>query len=742
MQQNNSLPTTRRSRTRSSVRARVAAQTQPGSLRRALGVGVLVVGAAASVQAANDAWSTTPANGNFTGINWTVGTTTPAAPTGTIAAGDSLYFGTSSITTLNNDEAAGFSIAGLFFNAGASAYTIGGNSFALSGGITNSSTALQTINTGFTVAATNTFTTSAGGGNLALGGAISGTGGLTFTGTGTTSLTAAGTLTGGTALININGGRSVVNFASTGTLSAAGGTSVTGAAATDNIALNVSAGTLTLADTQLANNGSYGSLTISGGTLNSNNFRSGGTTGTGGSGYILQTGGTVNNAALVTMNRNGTGTNVMNLTGGTFNGGNNGINLGFVSGGTGVLTVSGTGQFLQSTAGNSTINLGQNGSTGIVNLNAGGLVRTGGLGQGYNGTGVINFNGGTLQALQAGGTFTIPGASRANIYAGGGTIDTNTFNITVAQPLLTTTGTTGVTTIPVTNGGSGYIGAPVVTFTGGGGGIGATAVANLTNGVVTSVTITSAGTGYTTAPTITLVGGGATTAAMLGTVGTGTITANDGGLTKTGAGVLTLTGASTYNGGTFVNNGTLLANFAGASVTSSSTGTGPVAVGNAAGTLTGTLGGVGTISGNITVNPGSTITGGAVGAVGTLNAFANLTLAGTAAARATFAVDIAGAAADQLAISGVLTLSNAAITITGTPTAASYMLATYASVTGTFAAVTAPAGYAVQFNPNGTELDLVAVPEPSVWMSALALGGLLGLARRRQVASWLAQTRG
>ena len=162
-------------------------------------------------------------------------------------------------------------------------------------------------------------------------------------------------------------------------------------------------------------------------------------------------------------------------------------------------------------------------------------------------------------------------------------------------------------------------------------------------------------------------------------------------------------------------------------------------VGITAGTTTGILGGTGSILGAVTINPGSTITGGASGAVGTLTLGASLTLAGTAASPATYAVDINGATADRLTIAGVLSLTNAAITFTGTPTAASYILATYASENGTFTG-TAPTGYTFQFNPNGIELDLVAVPEPGTW-AVLLSAGLLGLARRRRVRAWLGQAR-
>lgn len=69
-----------------------------------------------------------------------------------------------------------------------------------------------------------------------------------------------------------------------------------------------------------------------------------------------------------------------------------------------------------------------------------------------------------------------------------------------------------VTSVNVTNGGSGYTSPPTVSFTGGGGS-GVAGVAILNGGVVIGVLITNNGSGYTSAPSVSFTGGSGTGAA-------------------------------------------------------------------------------------------------------------------------------------------------------------------------------------------------------------------------------------
>lgn len=231
-------------------------------------------------------------------------------------------------------------------------------------------------------------------------------------------------------------------------------------------------------------------------------------------------------------------------TGGTFTD-NSGNRLIVGEEGAGVLNVR--GGIVTKTGTNTTnaITIGNVATgNGIVNLLAGGVLTTPSIGTATaaaNST--LNFNGGTLKASINNATF-VQGLTNAYVYAGGGTIDTQSNSVTIAQPLLAASGK-GLTGVAITNGGSGYQAAPVVVITNGGGS-GATAIATLDgSGQVNGIVITNPGVNYTSAPTVTLFGGAPSTAATLDTP---TIADNSSGtITKTGNGTLTLSGPQGYS---------------------------------------------------------------------------------------------------------------------------------------------------------------------------------------------------
>jgi hypothetical protein len=172
--------------------------------------------------------------------------------------------------------------------------------------------------------------------------------------------------------------------------------------------------------------------------------------------------------------------------------------------------------------------------------------------------GLVNFNGGTLQAVAT--TLDFIRVNTATVYNGGVTIDNNGNGIVINQPLLAPTGN-GIHGITSFTPGAGYIAPPIVTITNGVGdstGTGATAIAQINplTGAVTNVIITSPGMNYTATPIFVLSGGGPTTAATI--TGAAPTPNASGGVTFIGSTITQLTATNTYAGNTTVGSGTTL----------------------------------------------------------------------------------------------------------------------------------------------------------------------------------------
>jgi autotransporter-associated beta strand protein len=160
-------------------------------------------------QAVTYNWSSAPASGNWaTGGNWVGG----AAPAG--GATTDLNFGTSTVTTLNNNLInPPTALHNIDFTAAASSYTLGGNELRFaSGAIVNNrnGNATQTFNMPVSVTSNLEFRTA---GNIVLNGVLSSTvipTSLTKSGANTLTLNAANTFNG---TVNVTAGSLVVGNA-------------------------------------------------------------------------------------------------------------------------------------------------------------------------------------------------------------------------------------------------------------------------------------------------------------------------------------------------------------------------------------------------------------------------------------------------------------------------------------------------------------------------------------------------
>jgi len=562
----------------------------------------------------------------------------------------------------------------------------------------------------------NLLTVSDAGFSTTISGPVTDTGGLTKLGSGTLTLAGANTyagntlVSGGTVVVNgiisnglasastvtdnssltVNTGGAIItgnsttstgliigNVAGNSTMTIAGGAvnvnemgvtalaigSVTGA----NGFLFMSSGSLDCSGGEFHIGqaaGAYGAFDLTGGTVTEGDLNAGdayfvvgGAYGNSASeGVMNMSGGTINdNAQQMSLGNIAGSIGVLNASGGTIND-NKGIGIG--SRGSGILNVSGSAA-LNFTGAELEYGLSGNTTVGTVNL-LGGTVTANNVGIAGTSTSRLNLNGGTLQAGALSATF-LQGLTAATVYSGGANINDGGFAITIAQPLLAPVGN-GVSSIPVATGGAGYLDTPIVSITGGGG-AGATAVATVAGGSVTGIVVTSPGTGYTSPPTVTLFGGGYSTAATLGTpaIAPGV----SGGLTKQGAGTLTLTGASTYTNLTIVNNGTLAlgAGYSGATagyvVTNGAT-LDVSAISPFTLLANESLSGTGTINGSIATSSGVSIIPATIGTPGTLTFNNDLDLSGGGTGY--FDISTSGLSGnDQISVGGTLTLNGGAL---------------------------------------------------------------------------------
>lgn len=576
---------------------------------------------------------------------------------------------------------------GTLANGGANS-GIGSSSAASSNLVMNGGGLLYT---GAATTSDRGFTIGAGGGtidtanNLALTGQVlsSGTGSFTKNGLGTLSLTntaGTNTLAGGT------GGNALGVVVNNGMLQL-GGTSASPLAQTNQINAELIVGSVNSASSPNA------AVEINGGTTTVTSYIG-----------VGRGNGTNNAVTSLTLNNNAVLSSA-NFSIGYSNG---------VTGYTSSPTVNFNGSSSYSTPGVFRVGESANGVGGVSTVNINGtsnLSLTGAtslIAVGDGGAGVVNQTGGTVTAVNkvivgnAGGTGTYNQT--------GGTLNANG-NVTLAAgegaASYNLKGGVLATTAVVKGAGAG---TGSLNFDGGtlrAGAGSATFVTGVTTTVLESGAIIDSN-GFDVTVATNLVHGG--------------LAGLDGGLSKQGTGILTLSGTNSYSGATLVSAGTLM-------VTGALNATSGVNVSTGA-TLAGTAS---SIAGSSVVNNGAFLSPGS-GGVGVIS-FANLDLQGIFIAELT-----ANGANDRLVTSGVFNLGNSAfinILLNYSPAAGdSFDLANFGSYTGTSSpqfnfSQSLGSGLSwdtSQFTTNGV---LTVIPEPSTALLGAAAGFML-LRRRRK----------
>jgi autotransporter-associated beta strand protein len=446
-------------------------------------------------------------NNVTTAQNW-VGDTVPAANSDIIWAGT---------TRLNVNVDIGGPANTWTYNNTAGAFIISGAAFTIANGITNNSTATQTINNAITLTLAQTW--NAASGNLVFGGNIA----------------------NGGFLLTIGGGS---NTSASGILSGAGGLMKSGA------------GRLTLTGA----NSYTGATTVSAGVLNLQNATglgttAAGTTVTSGAALQLQGGIVVGNEALTL---DGTG----------------------ISNDGALRNISGNNSWAGLITINSTTRINSDSGTLTLDVASGNAITGSNDSLQFGGAGNVTINDviatGTGTLTKDGtGTLTL---NAANTYTGATTVSAGVLNIQNATGLGTTAGGTTVSngaTLQLQ--GTITVGTEALNIrgTGASGQTGALVNVSGTNNYGGLLTLAGATTLSSNSGTLNLTNAGTITGATFGLTLTGSgngsissvIGTTSGSLTKSGTGTWTLAGANTFTGATTVSGGTLsLANGSGSSL--------------------------------------------------------------------------------------------------------------------------------------------------------------------------------